>query len=77
MEKYQLKTASKRISKQNMQSVTICNYYLKILFPTIFNSNPIATSDSSRIRVVDRNIAYNYAHQTVTGLADVSEEVIL
>lgn len=68
MEKNQPKNANKHLSKQNLQSISICNYYLKFLFPSIFKTHPYPPHDFAKIRAIDRNIAYNYSHQVITGI---------
>ena len=67
-EKYQPKPSQYRISKPNLQSISIFNYYLKIIFPNIFKAHVYPPQDFARLKGTDRNMIYNYSFQKTMGI---------
>lgn len=72
MEKYQPRTGHKHISKQNQQSISIFNYYLKVLFPSIIKNHTYPPKDSTKAKVLDRDIVYNYTYHKIIGVEGFS-----
>lgn len=72
MEKHQAKTGHKHLSKQNQQSISIFNYYLRVLFPTMLKNHTYPPKDYTKAKVLDRNIVYNYTYHKIMGIEGFS-----